>query len=285
MGLPYDLGTTAVPGQRHGPELLRKFSRDTGFTLDIEGRLCGVIDPVTRQPVLSGRRVYDIGDLGGVPIDVSVTRTRYLKSAKRAAFSAAQLSEIPVIIGGDHSISAATVEGIKESAGEPLALVCFDAHCDIAPSNAIPSSYNELTHANFISYLLHTKSIAKADIVGVRTFLTEAHCPIPRTITSWSGNEPSKEYLSGSSPIYLSIDMDVLSPEFFPATGHPEWAGFSPTTLLAALREVTATNRVVAVDIVEASYSDQWNSSTARAMGSTLLAILRMLHDNYSPSH
>lgn len=47
MGLPFDAGVTGVPGQRHGPEIFRKLSPGHDWSVDDDGALGGLIDPLT----------------------------------------------------------------------------------------------------------------------------------------------------------------------------------------------------------------------------------------------
>jgi agmatinase len=56
----------------------------------------------------------------------------------------------------------------------------------------------------------------------------------------------------GETPLYLSIDIDVLDPAFAPATGTPEVGGFSTRELLGILRGLRGL-RLVGADIVEVS--------------------------------
>ena len=68
------------------------------------------------------------------------------------------------------------------------------------------------------------------------------------------------------TPVYLTVDMDVLDPSEFPGTGTQEAGGVRFTELLAALRDVLARFRVVALDNVELSPPiDPTGRSTALA--------------------
>jgi agmatinase len=53
--------------------------------------------------------------------------------------------------------------------------------------------------------------------------------------------------------VHISIDMDVLDPSYMPCVGTPEPGGLSWQTLLAVLKEVADTRRVVGLDVVELS--------------------------------
>ncbi|HET7741641.1 MAG TPA: arginase family protein, partial [Mycobacterium sp.] len=54
----------------------------------------------------------------------------------------------------------------------------------------------------------------------------------------------------GDTPVYLSIDIDVLDPAFAPGTGTPESGGLSARELLRMLRQLSGLN-LVGADVVE----------------------------------
>ena len=68
------------------------------------------------------------------------------------------------------------------------------------------------------------------------------------------------------SPVYLTVDLDVLDPSVFPGTGTPEAGGVSFTELLNAILLVARGSRLVGCDICELSpIYDQSGVSTAVA--------------------
>ena len=68
------------------------------------------------------------------------------------------------------------------------------------------------------------------------------------------------------TPVYLTVDLDVLDPSEFPGTGTQEAGGVRFGELLAALNDVLARFRVVALDNVELSPNlDPSGRSTALA--------------------
>ncbi len=56
----------------------------------------------------------------------------------------------------------------------------------------------------------------------------------------------------GDTPVYVSIDIDVLDPAFAPGTGTPETDGLSSRELLALLRSLGGLN-IVGADVAEVS--------------------------------
>ncbi len=76
---------------------------------------------------------------------------------------------------------------------------------------------------------------------------------------------PQVSFPAGT-PVYLTVDLDVLDPSEFPGTGTPEAGGVRFAELPAALRDVFARVNVVAFDNVElAPALDPSGRSTALA--------------------
>ncbi|MFH8892721.1 arginase family protein [Streptomyces sp. NPDC017949] len=294
MGLPFDAGVTGVPGQRHGPEIFRGLSPSHDWSLDDSGVLGGLIDPLTGGPVLSGCRVFDLGDLGGVPIDPRVERNAYYRALTTLTQQLAKTSAIPLFIGGDHSVSAPIAAGLAAEHG-PVHVVCFDAHCDFS-TRPMPA-LADITHGDFLGHLFQAGVVTGCELYGVRTYLPASCGPLPdnlRCAYEYGFAEPSKvpdDYRDhGSSrahggednceegrPTYLSIDLDVIDPTEFPATGHPEAGGYRLRELLAAVQHVCRTRRVVAVDIVEALQDDRENRATSATISALVMRCLRTL--------
>ena len=70
-------------------------------------------------------------------------------------------------------------------------------------------------------------------------------------------DEAIAEALDGPEYIYLSVDIDVLDPAFAPGTGTPEPGGLSSTDLLRAVRRISSSVKLLAVDVVEVSRSEE----------------------------
>ena len=83
-------------------------------------------------------------------------------------------------------------------------------------------------------------------------------------------------------PVYITIDLDVLDPAYFPGTGTPEPGGITYKELLGAILDFTKLNNVVGADIVELSpHYDASGASTAVAC-KTLREMVLLLHKQYN---
>ena len=55
----------------------------------------------------------------------------------------------------------------------------------------------------------------------------------------------------GETPVFLTVDVDVLDPAFAPGTGTPEPGGMTSSDLLWACRELASRLRLVGMDVVD----------------------------------
>jgi hypothetical protein len=106
IGAAVDIGSAAKPGARHAPEVLRRFSGRTFSATDAAGRIVGVFDPINGPSPLNGTAVFDIGDLFAVPDDPRRPRSLVYSSIETTVESVVCNGVRPLIIGGDHSVTA-----------------------------------------------------------------------------------------------------------------------------------------------------------------------------------
>ncbi|RLI47409.1 agmatinase [Candidatus Bathyarchaeota archaeon] len=194
-------------------------------------------------------KVHDMGDLN---ISGNVEET--LKRLELVTKELLEANKLPVIIGGEHTITL----GAMRSVGGNAAIVSFDAHLDL---------FNEfmgltISHATWMRRLHEQVRPEKILEVGIRTVLKEEldyarKSQIPlftahqiRRDGIEKTSEKIKELLNGHERIYITIDMDVLDPAFAPGVQNPEPDGLSMSMFLDLLCGL-CDNRVVAFDVVE----------------------------------
>jgi arginase family enzyme len=114
IGVPWDGATSYRTGQRQGPDAIRKVSvtlRPYNLALDVD--------------IFEHCRGVDYGDLTVIAGYIEET---YAKIEAQLA-PPVEAGVIPVLMGGDHSISLPELRVIAKTHG-PVALVHFDSHTD-----------------------------------------------------------------------------------------------------------------------------------------------------------
>jgi agmatinase len=77
------------------------------------------------------------------------------------------------------------------------------------------------------------------------------------------------------TPVYVSVDIDVLDPAFAPGTGTPEAGGLSSRELLALLAGLAALDvEVAGADVVEVSPAYDPSGITAVAAANAAYELL-----------
>ena len=248
FGAPYDSTTSFRPGTRFGPAAMRAES----FGIE-------TYSPYQDRD-LEDVRVHDAGDLElpfGAP-----DRALEMIEAKAAAILAD--GKVPFLLGGEHLVTLGSVRAAAKRFPD-LRIIHFDAHADLREDYLGVA----LSHACVIRRCHDLLGDGRIWQFGIRSgtreefaFMREGHVVTePFTLKTL----PQVSFPEGT-PVYLTVDLDVLDPSEFPGTGTQEAGGVRFAELLAALRDVLARFRVVALDNVELSPPiDPTGRSTALA--------------------
>jgi arginase len=165
---------------------------------------------------------------------------------------------IPLVLGGDHSISWPVVEAVAAAHG-PVNILHFDAHPDLYDDfEGDPRS-----HASPFARIMERGLAHRLVQVGIRTL--NRHCREQAArfgveIVEMRHFAPDRVPIP-EGPLYISIDLDAFDPAFAPGVSHHEPGGLSPRDVLAVLDRVAAP--VVGADIVEYNPARDVNGVTA----------------------
>ncbi|KAJ3572212.1 hypothetical protein NP233_g3237 [Leucocoprinus birnbaumii] len=171
-----------------------------------------------------------------------------------------------VTLGGDHTIVLPILRSLHKVYG-PISVIHFDAHLDTWP--AYPGQTTEqsrVTHGTFFYLAREENLIANNSVhAGIRCKLAgltdlENDAEVGFQIISTDDIDEfgvpaiikSIRERIGDSPVYLSLDIDVVDPGLAPATGTPEAGGWTTREVKRILRGLAGLN-FVGADIVEVS--------------------------------
>ncbi|MBM3469072.1 MAG: arginase [Alphaproteobacteria bacterium] len=182
--------------------------------------------------------------------------------------------EIPLVLGGDHSIAIGTWSGIKDALGnEDLGLIWIDAHMDAHTPNTSPSlNIHGMPVAVLLgkgdqrfTNLLNTMPKIKPEnlfLIGIRSFekgeadllenLGVRIYPIKEVKDRGLHSiiEEIRAKLS-SRRFGLSLDIDAMDPEEAPGTGTPEVLGLRYSEIAHALNSIAQDPAFIALEITE----------------------------------
>jgi agmatinase len=245
VGAPTDDLVSDRPGTRFGPRAIRAASCPPGPHLE------------ARVDAFAALRVVDFGDAAVLPADPVRTHEQIERTVGQVVAAGA----LPVILGGDHSITEPNVRAVAAKHGS-VGLVHFDTHTDTGTEVFDV----ELSHGTPMYRLVRDGHVVGSRYVqiGLRGYWpgeTEFAWQRDNGITSFFMHDVRelgiREVVDrtvaavGEGPVFLTVDVDVLDPAFAPGTGTPEPGGMSSADLLWACREIARRLELVGVDVVE----------------------------------
>ena len=229
IGEPFDFGTTIRPGARYGPRAIRAASTVPSPPFERFNIETG-IDPFGTFGVV------DYGDVEVVPGDVIASHNKMTLKVKEVL----EADGIPVILGGDHSITYANVRAFAKKY-KNIGMIHFDTHADCAPQGLTGFKYDHGAHIRRIMEMGCLKG-KNYSLVGPRGYWPG------RDLYKWMADQDfqwftmldveeqgidiiAKEIADrandGTDAVYLSWDIDSFDPAYAPGTGEPEPNGLT----------------------------------------------------------
>lgn len=249
FGAPFDSTTSFRPGTRFAPHAIRSES----FGLE------------TYSPWLD-RDLEDISvfDSGDIELCIGSADKALAQISERTATILAD-GKIPFMIGGEHLVTLGAFREVFKKYPN-VHIIHFDAHTDLRDDYLDV----KLSHACVIRrchdlvgdgriHQFGIRSGERAEWQWARAGHTDLH-PF-----SFDGLAETVKGL-GSTPVYFTIDLDVMDPSVLPGTGTPEYGGVTFMQLFEALKTVCSGCNIIGLDVNELCPPyDQTGASTAAA--------------------
>jgi agmatinase len=254
LGVPMDDALSNRPGTRYGPRAIRQ-SDESGGPPYRPHMLLGT-DPFSEM------KVVDYSDVETVPGDVA----RSHAEIHRRVSEICQAGVVPVILGGDHSLSEPAMTAVADRYGHgAVGVIHFDAHAD----TALTLAGVELSHGTPMRRVVDSGAIPGDRFlqIGLRGWWPEPDefaWMRQAGFRWWTAYELDErgfdtcidevmEIADEWEHVYLTVDIDSLDPAFAPGTGTPVPGGLTSRELLRAVRRICSALPVRAMDLVEVS--------------------------------
>jgi agmatinase len=170
--------------------------------------------------------------------------------------------KVPIIIGGDHSITTLALAAIGKILGR-LSILYFDAHPDFVSSTKNYYGSVMTDSADFIDFeksmLIGTRAAEPEEIENAAKAGMQIITPLDLTEL---GLVNVARRFAAADKKYISIDLDCVDPAFAPGVSVPSPGGLSSIDLLYLVKKAISTG-VIAMDIVELSPNFDLNNVTA----------------------
>jgi agmatinase len=161
---------------------------------------------------------------------------------------------VPVVLGGEHSLSYGAVRGVAAAVDGPIGIVQIDAHADLRTAY----QGHRHSHASVMQLLAEEDGIAIAQY-GIRAQSAEEVALRDQLgVMQWaaealvSGNIHAVD-LPADFPrlVYVSFDVDGLDPSVMPDTGTPVPGGLGYWQALHLVEHALRGRRLIGCDVVE----------------------------------
>ena len=276
VGAPFDDAVSYRPGARFGPRAIREATyTQGGYSLQLDIEPFEVLD------------VVDAGDANVVPAWLE----RGHAVIFRKVFEVASTGAIPIVLGGDHSITLPSASAVAQvRVPGSIGIVHFDAHADTADAD-----WGVLAgHGTPMRRLIESGAVLGRNFVQVGL---RGYWP-PPDVFAWMRQQGMRwhlmreieergaeavveqaisEALEGPDAVYLSIDIDVIDPGMAPGTGTPEPGGMLTRELLRAVRQIVGRVELAGMDVVEVSPPYDHAEITAMAAHRVVLEAISAL--------
>ncbi len=277
IGAPFDDAVSHRPGARFGPRAIREAQYTSG---SIHSLQLGV-EPFE---VLT---VVDAGDAPIVPAWIERAHAVIYRKVRDVAATGA----IPIVLGGDHSITWPTATAVAEVRRPgSIGIVHFDAHADTAnedwgvlaghgtPMRRLIES-GAVKGSNFVQVGLrgYWPGVAVFDWMRDRGMRWHLMREIEERGAEAVIADAIGEALDGPEFVYLSLDIDVIDPGMAPGTGTPEPGGMLTREVLRAVRQVVSAVKLAGMDVVEVSPPFDHAETTAMAAHRAVLEAISAL--------
>ena len=213
------------------------------------------------------------------PIDCDQPLDEALAALAARTESIARTGQVPVTLGGEHSLTWAAALGVKRAIDRPLGIVQIDAHADLR------RAYQGFrhSHASVMQLLVEDEGCRLAQY-GVRALSTEeAACRARNNVIFID----AEDLVTGDihaitlpedfpEDVYVSFDVDGLDAAIMPATGTPVPGGLGYYQTLGLVRSALKGRRCVGLDVVELAPIEGWDvwNFTAAQLTYALMGIV-----------
>lgn len=276
VGVPFDGAVTGRKGTAQGPAAIRealRFSSSYNFEEDVD---------------LFGLNCADLGDVDVPSNDVAAAQDRTTQALRHIWENGAQ----PLVLGGDNSITFASVRALAQSGAKRIGILDLDAHMDVRVPNPDVTSGSP-----YYQILEHLPEVKPQNIVqvGLRRFANS------KTYREWGIKKgmrlfPIKEIrrrgfqglieiavdaaLDGVDALYLSLDMDVVDQAWAPGVSSPSPDGLTPREVFDAIHLTASKKQCRGFEVVETAPNLDPTGNTARVAA---LGVLQYLVGRKAP--
>mgnify|MGYP000919675168 CR=1 FL=1 len=214
-----------------------------------------------------------------------------LEEVKNKTYSIFNDNQIPLVLGGDHSVSYGSIKAALKHFNNNIHVLWIDSHTDI---NSLKESKTKNRHGMVVSSLMNLND----EVWGENEEIL-----LPEQITYFGINDTDQfeeelinelninyigrdeilkkaihEMIPENTPLYVSFDVDVIDKQFVSCTGTPVDRGLEPEIVNFVLNHFK--EQIIGMDIVEFNPFIGTIDDTSTSMNSIEKAVKSFLDYN-----
>jgi arginase len=244
LGIPFDANSSFLKGPAFAPQRIRLMEKEGSANSFSESGL-------------EIKNELNFEDLGDLVFNETNPEKAFQIINKCIKENISDNTKI-ISLGGDHSVSYPIIRAFADKY-EKLNILHLDAHADLYDN----FDNNPFSHASPFARLMETGKINTLTQVGIRTLNTHQREQSKRFgVKIIEMKDFDYSFIQTlQSPLYISLDLDVLDPAYAPGISHHEPGGMTTRELLHIIQRISA--EIVGADIVEYNPIRDLNNMTA----------------------
>lgn len=224
IGVPYDFSQTVSRSAHYGPFAIRKVVQSNSIQL---------------------RELYDLGDIS---FFIQEGLEAFNDKLKFILQNIINSSNVPILLGGDHSITYWVAKSLNEMFKEKIDYFIFDAHLD---SYGNDQNIKRLNNANFIYHLSKLSVTSTIYQLGIRKKEFKKKNLLNEIGEILKFNYKNSTVNNSKKNCYVSIDMDYFDSSICKNVTHPESNGYQLEDFFNHLDTIKKNYKIVGIDIME----------------------------------
>lgn len=232
IGIPFDANSSFLKGPAFAPQRIRLMETEGSANCFSE---IGI-------EIKADKNYVDNGDISFK----NTNPTQAFDTIKREIRRLLGESNKVISIGGDHSVTYPIIDAFTDKYPD-LNILHLDAHADLYDN----FGENPYSHASPFARIMEMGKVRSLTQVGIRTFNTHQREQARKfKVNVVEMKDFNFDFLQKlASPLYISLDLDVLDPAFAPGVSHHEPGGMTTRQIISIIQQIPV--EIVGADLVE----------------------------------
>ena len=288
LGLNYDTEAgRGWPGARYAPDSIRRAL--SGIMNRVED---GYLFDVCNNKLINLNQ-FEIKDFGNTDQICHYSHVQALKEMSECIQKVISSGFIPILLGGDHSVTNAGFDALYQATKGKIGIIDFDAHLDLKFDSPVQGKYSGSSE---IRRAVERERISAKNVVEIEPrgfnypehyhFIKESGITIfsPKEVYEKGAKEIARKALeiagNGTEAIYVTVDIDSLDMAYALGSGGQEPAGLNHFQLAEMIRIIAPKTAVI--DYVEVNPMTDHRELTSHVCANLILEFIAGICESFN---